>query len=145
MSKDIDLRLGRSTLLLVLAIGIFFLAVVAALLLQAVMMVKLLLIIVLIGSFVYTLRNILLLDKDAIIALQSKRADRIWVVKFASGVQLRLEHINARVFNSLVILQLKNPVNQRRYRCLVTADSVLPKEHSELRALVLALESSGDY
>jgi len=59
--------------------------------------------------------------------------------------KLRLNHVNARVFKSLVILQLENPVNQRRYQCFIAADALSGKQHCELRALVIALEASGDH
>ncbi len=145
MSKDIDVRLGRSRVLLVMMLLVFLLAFVAVVILQAPWFIRFSLALLLAGSCYYTLRQVLLLAQDAIIGLRSKRSERVWMAEFANQSQLRLSHLGARVFKSLVILQLENPVNQRRYHCFIYADSLSKSAHSELRALVLTLEDSGDH
>lgn len=144
MSRDVDVKLARSRVLLVVTLLVFLLAFLAVWILQAFWFFKLLLVLLLVLSFYYTLRQVLLIDQGAITRLQSKRLERIWLTEFCNKTQLRLDHVSARVFKSLVILQLENPVNQRRYQCFISADALTEKEHSELRALVLALEASGD-
>ena len=124
---------------------LFFLSFVALIILQALWLIKLVLAMLLTGSFYYSMRQLLMLDQEAITGLRSKRVDRIWLAEFGNQTTLRLNHVSARVFKSLVILQLENPVNQRRYQCFIASDALSGNQHTELRALVLALEASGDY
>ena len=143
MSKDVDLTLGRSRVLLVVTVLLFSLSFVAVVILQALWFIKIVLVFLLAGSFYATLRHLLMLDQETITGLRSKRVERIWLAEFGNQTTLRLNHVSARVFKSLVILQLENPVNQRRYQCFVAADALSGTEHTELRALVLSLDESG--
>ncbi len=145
MSKDVDLKLGRSRVLLVVTVLLFSLSFVAVVILQAHWLIKVVLVLLLTGSFNTTMRQILMLDQGAITGLRSKHVERIWLAEFGNQTTLRLNHVGARVFKSLVILKLENPVNQRRYQCFIAADALSGKQHSELRALVLALGASGDH
>lgn len=139
------MTLGRSRVLLVVTAMLFCLSIVAVMILQALWLFKIVLVMLLAGSFYCSMRQLLMLEPEAITGLRSKRAERIWLAEFGNQTMLRLNHVSARVFKSLVILQLENPVNQRRYQCFIAADALSSKEHSELRALALALEASGDH
>lgn len=142
--QEVDLQLKPSRTLLFLCIALFVLAGLSLLVLQQGWAVKAGLLLVLVICGWWSVRSVSLAEPRSITGLRSLQHRREWLVTRKNTQQYKCRHLTARVYRQLVIVELVNPVNQQRHLCYVMADAVSADEHRKLRALVLALEASGN-